>query len=116
MCFFVYVPATTEIYTYGHTLSLHDALPIGPRGGPGGPWRDRAGQARRPHSRAPGRRPAGGAHGLCGRRAGGLVTPTVMRRQARASRAGASTIALDSRLKAEGDGLDRKSTRLTSSH
>src|SRR3546814_19922429 len=21
--------ATTEIYTYGHTLSLHDALPIG---------------------------------------------------------------------------------------
>src|SRR3546814_11514588 len=21
-------PATTEIYTYGHTLSLHDALPI----------------------------------------------------------------------------------------
>src|SRR3546814_9464804 len=75
MCFFVYVPATTEIYTYGHTLSLHDALPIGPRGGPGGPWRDRAGQARRPHSRAPGRRPAGGAHGLCGRRAGGLVTP-----------------------------------------
>src|SRR3546814_14709118 len=25
--FFIY-PATTEIYTYGHTLSLHDALPI----------------------------------------------------------------------------------------
>src|SRR3546814_8141514 len=26
-------PATTEIYTYGHTLSRHDALPIGPVGG-----------------------------------------------------------------------------------
>src|SRR3546814_2275311 len=27
-CFFVNDPATTEIYTYGPTLSLHDALPI----------------------------------------------------------------------------------------
>src|SRR3546814_2806255 len=26
--FFVTHTATTEIYTYGHTLSLHDALPI----------------------------------------------------------------------------------------
>src|SRR3546814_8368371 len=26
--FFFSDPATTEIYTYGHTLSLHDALPI----------------------------------------------------------------------------------------
>src|SRR3546814_15415101 len=26
--FFLNVTATTEIYTYGHTLSLHDALPI----------------------------------------------------------------------------------------
>src|SRR3546814_6692740 len=26
--FFVNETATTEIYTYGHTLSLHDALPI----------------------------------------------------------------------------------------
>src|SRR3546814_12572949 len=26
--FFFNDPATTEIYTYGHTLSLHDALPI----------------------------------------------------------------------------------------
>src|SRR3546814_11219514 len=25
---FFNVPATTDIYTYGHTLSLHDALPI----------------------------------------------------------------------------------------
>src|SRR3546814_20444905 len=27
-CFFFNDTATTEIYTYGHTLSLHDALPI----------------------------------------------------------------------------------------
>src|SRR3546814_18926855 len=27
-CFFFKYTATTEIYTYGHTLSLHDALPI----------------------------------------------------------------------------------------
>src|SRR3546814_14425155 len=26
--FFFNATATTEIYTYGHTLSLHDALPI----------------------------------------------------------------------------------------
>src|SRR3546814_13329656 len=26
--FVFYNPSTTEIYTYGHTLSLHDALPI----------------------------------------------------------------------------------------
>src|SRR3546814_7629976 len=31
MCFFFNDPATTEIYTYGHTLSLHAALPILPR-------------------------------------------------------------------------------------
>src|SRR3546814_18464626 len=32
---FLTATATTEIYTYGHTLSLHDALPIleRPRGG-----------------------------------------------------------------------------------
>src|SRR3546814_15986871 len=29
MCLFFFIdPATTEIYTYGHTLSLPDALPI----------------------------------------------------------------------------------------
>src|SRR3546814_6126305 len=28
ICFFFNVPATPEINTYGHTLSLHDALPI----------------------------------------------------------------------------------------
>src|SRR3546814_18635526 len=29
--FFLNYTATTEIYTYGHTLSLHDALPISAR-------------------------------------------------------------------------------------
>src|SRR3546814_17436824 len=28
VCFFFNDTAPTEIYTYGHTLSLHDALPI----------------------------------------------------------------------------------------
>src|SRR3546814_2148072 len=32
MCFFFNDTATTEIYTYCHTLSLHDALPIFPAG------------------------------------------------------------------------------------
>src|SRR3546814_18621486 len=35
MCFYK-VTATTEFYTFGHTLSLHDALPIYHRGGAGG--------------------------------------------------------------------------------
>src|SRR3546814_1734409 len=34
-------PATTEIYTYGHTLSLHDALPISEI------WVSRSGNPRR---------------------------------------------------------------------
>src|SRR3546814_15944170 len=34
LCFFFNVPATTEIYTYLHTLSLHDALPISASGAP----------------------------------------------------------------------------------
>src|SRR3546814_8046188 len=32
LIFFFHVPATTESYTYRHTLSLHDALPISPWG------------------------------------------------------------------------------------
>src|SRR3546814_15106792 len=28
LCYFLNDPATTEIYTYCHSLSLHDALPI----------------------------------------------------------------------------------------
>src|SRR3546814_20927077 len=36
LCFFNYT-ATTEIYTYCHTLSLHDALPISPGTNPAAP-------------------------------------------------------------------------------
>src|SRR3546814_14565692 len=32
LIFFFYATAPTEIYTYRHTLSLHDALPISRRG------------------------------------------------------------------------------------
>src|SRR3546814_2613175 len=35
LCFFFNDTATTEIYTYGHTLSLHDALPICQHADPG---------------------------------------------------------------------------------
>src|SRR3546814_10182608 len=37
--FFFNDTATTEIYTYGHTLSLHDALPISTTRWPSGPTR-----------------------------------------------------------------------------
>src|SRR3546814_14517578 len=70
--FFFNDTATTEIYTYGHTLSLHDALPIADprfasdlsdlrRRNPGrslsqlaqtpGIWRSRRGSSRRPRAR-----------------------------------------------------------------
>src|SRR3546814_20976595 len=55
--------ATTEIYTYGHTLSLHDALPISRRAGsvrrprppvrttpPAGPPHRRGRSRRRPYA------------------------------------------------------------------
>src|SRR3546814_16101844 len=105
--FFLKVTATTEIYTYGPTLSLHDALPIGGVGTGArrrtrailsGPERDRAasipvaaGRGVRPRSRA-GRRRRGGIGQ--GRRRGGPPR----------RRAGAA------------QGTDRKSTRLNSSH
>src|SRR3546814_12678212 len=38
-CVFFNDTATTEIYTYGHTLSLHDALPISRRGADRAPAR-----------------------------------------------------------------------------
>src|SRR3546814_13388855 len=61
MFFFFNDTATTEIYTYGHTLSLHDALPIcrpgtGQPHGPGAPARWRRGPAHDPWRL---RRPAG---------------------------------------------------------
>src|SRR3546814_11707657 len=88
--FFFNVAATTEIYTYLHPLSLHDALPIsegclGLRGASGG-RRDRVGLARLRSS---------ARHARRRRRAWRLPG----RGQARAS---ATT--------------DRKSTRLNSSH
>src|SRR3546814_6405062 len=47
--------ATTEIYTYGHTLSLHDSLPISRRRrGPSAP----SGRTRCPHRSARRPRPA----------------------------------------------------------
>src|SRR3546814_9267230 len=42
--FFCNAPATTEIYTDGHTLSLHDALPI---------WSSSTATARRRHRSPP---------------------------------------------------------------
>src|SRR3546814_203970 len=48
--FFFNVTATTEIYTYGHTLSLHDALPI---------WNNR------PETRPAPRRPAAVPRSTC---------------------------------------------------
>src|SRR3546814_19242777 len=93
-CIFVFNDtATTEIYTYGHTLSLHDALPIWARG---------AGAQRLP---AAGSRPAGAG--------GGRRDPAVGHDQyqrlpapAGAGRGPAQAVA----------GRDRKSTRLNSSH
>src|SRR3712207_7628452 len=60
MMFFFNDTATTEIYT----LSLHDALPIWPAGGPRHPQREDQPQSRGPHRPARpgagGRRPARG--------------------------------------------------------
>src|SRR3546814_12288074 len=75
MFFFFNETATTEIYTYGHTLSLHEALPMwrlpgGHAGGSTGPQgRCKAPAARgwRPCRRAAQRAPdgqAGGWHDL----------------------------------------------------
>src|SRR3546814_16448991 len=47
-CFFFNDTATTEIYTYGHTLSLHDALPISR------PWRPHGPPRLAPGDRRPG--------------------------------------------------------------
>src|SRR3546814_16456300 len=56
--FFFKDTATTEIYTYCHTLSLHDALPIWP-------WRAWRG------TRADSGRPGASARRACGRRVRG---------------------------------------------
>src|SRR3546814_1588705 len=48
--------ATTEIYTYCHTLSLHDALPICPGRSRAGQCRGASGRRRRRHRSRQGRR------------------------------------------------------------
>src|SRR3546814_20126506 len=78
--------ATTEIYTYLHTLSLHDALPICPR----------ARASMRSKARAPER---SGPHGTTATRAS--RTPSWADREYRAADRAPSP--------------DRKSTRLNSS-
>src|SRR3546814_2809869 len=73
--FFFNDTATTEIYTYGHTLSRHDALPSY--------GRDRAGIEREPVRPKPAC--AGGCHGGAGRSAP-LSRSARRRPQARAGR------------------------------
>src|SRR3546814_10921820 len=88
-------PATTEIYTYVHTLSLHDALPIYGRRAVhhrlGGDAVAQESQRRHDLERRPGRI-AGGRR-------------SVLPLRARTTRCGEDP-----------PGLDRKSTRLNSSH
>src|SRR3546814_14564189 len=82
-CFFFNDTATTEIYTYGNTLSLHDALPIlhgstapaspasgGRLGGAGRDRRDRSpqGEAARVARSHGARDPSGDGAGLAVRR------------------------------------------------
>src|SRR3546814_15797583 len=85
--FFFKDSATTEIYTYGHTLSLHDALPIWPAAlaHGGGERRLRAGAARHGPEGARGhrRREAGTGQPVA---VEGQVRPRALRRHAAARR------------------------------
>src|SRR3546814_14590063 len=111
--FFFTDTATTELYTYGPTLPLHDALPIAARGGlrPTAvrPVRDANGGPQRTVDRDDERRQArsGPAQGPDPRR--GHADPRARRRRARARlrRSGFAPAPLRQ---------DRKSTRLNSSH
>src|SRR3546814_17236703 len=94
--FFFNDTATTETYTYGHTRSLHDALPISAT-----PAIARA-QRVSDDSRAVG-------HGLTALHSGGPGGRTVRRR--RHGRRAAGNRAASGRHSG-----DRKSTRLNSSH
>src|SRR3546814_10485537 len=53
-CFFFKDTATTEIYTYCHTLSLHDALPICQRPVGDREWRTHRNRERSPVAASPG--------------------------------------------------------------
>src|SRR3546814_17814807 len=90
-------PATTEIYTYGHTLSLHGALPISG----GGAFFTAAGRA------AAGFVSTAFGAGFAAAAFGSGVTSFGAGRGATTAATGASPV----RKKA-----DRKSTRLNSSH
>src|SRR3546814_7107907 len=83
--FYLNDPATTEIYTYGHTLSLHDALPIWRRGRRA-PARARTGRCRR-HRRRRARSTWRCAKGRC---------PSARRRPRRSSRSEEHTSELQS--------------------
>src|SRR3546814_17306518 len=98
--FFFNDTATTEIYTYLHTLSLHDALPIwGADEAPGRPRRRRREFAGCDDLHRP---------DACGHRLADIERPAVGREAdaVRAHHLGALA----------GDMRDRKSTRLNSSH
>src|SRR3546814_15453253 len=113
MVFFVFCnnPATTNIYTYLHTLSLHDALPIYGTGSETGTERDfsgSAGPARRINTAKADLRPLSGydrPHQHAATSPSGAQPRDEYRRIAR------------DRAPAPGSRHeDRKSTRLNSSH
>src|SRR3546814_14236548 len=94
--FFFNDTATTEIYTYLHTLSLHDALPI--YANPPNTWM----LYRTMPSRAKPR--SASSHSLRSATASGTATAEIV---------GASRLELGGSIRDMGD---RKSTRLNSSH
>src|SRR3546814_2636657 len=102
-------PATTEIYTYCHTLSLHDALPIRARAAADGGGRAaevRVGQpARGPRRDAVVPQPS---EGRIARHPRSAVLARAVDRTRRLRRGPAQGL--------EAPGSDRKSTRLNSSH
>src|SRR3546814_16583874 len=111
VCFFLKYPATTDIYTYGPTLSLHGALPIYPgrpaAPGPGATCRQGARCARADASR--GLSPAGrAATSRAMKRLVVLLTLLVAAWALSVAGPVAGPVAAQSG--------DRKSTRLNSSH
>src|SRR3546814_12076477 len=95
--FFFIVTATTWLYTYLHTLSLHDALPIFRGAAPGLPGHPGCASGHRRRLRP---RQLPDRHALPGRRSAGAVLMVA-----------AVQTGVD-----RGQVLDRKSTRLNSSH
>src|SRR3546814_10979954 len=112
-CFFFKVTPTTDIYPYGHTLSLHDALPICSPRPSSNPNKEERHELLSFHA-APSRRSATAEphhHGADDAHA--------RRRRARPRRTGRDALraARERRpVDRRGDAADRKSTRLNSSH